>query len=669
MTRFRPEEHGAVGDGKTDDFPAFQAAFTAAVAIARAGGTGVVSCDPSRNYYFGSDGGYLGGGLSLPANLPGFVIVDGGATEVAPGLTGATGARITFSANNWRFVDFRYAADYQTFGNIVIRGFFFDRNGVSQPDHCAIGHFINGRQGARMTNPSAPTDENRMNFANIAVIGCKGTNMPNGPHSGSWVWFNTIQDKPGEATQNTQINIFIDRCDFVGGETGFGLGGGSYSSATAGRPIGMNVWWDNIWCFDSTWSRGAPPDGSTLGVGFQIGSAGAGGGAGCVRCTAQWSNDVNFELDGLQHTLLDGCVSISAWRANYTHNNYNGQAIGPYTNSDDQVISYRSCRSERYAAFQSRGFSTGLGGDGTQTTSRGSQLGTIIYEDCISLYDAPAPLGRQQGGFYAQQNPKILRLSNCQDTYRNWVVSVPGRFSYQAIQVAPGANPASSQTDIQIRGFSAICGGAASNGAPSHEVFGIGGVSFALLIDGVEVQQSILGTAGYTIPAHAYVAISLASGNLQGGRITRVAITKTTNDDPRPQGVVVGSSSVLTISSPLYIENCDFSRMRGTAVPIAIPDATNQALVHTPRNVWPATPPQSHPPTPAIGDAYQNLAGYDVDLLITGGNSRVAKSSDGGKTFSPPFTPANPVRLQHTDTLKLIAYRSAPTLTIIPAAK
>ena len=619
---FRIDDEGAVGDGVADDRDPFANAVAKAVAVAQAGGRGIVEGNPTKTYKVAS-GGFV---YNIPPGLPGDLIIR------------LNGAKVKLTSACWQLFLFDRTADYQTFQRVKVCDMEVDAgtNLVGGAGSVILGNYVTGvGQGQRM-------NYDRITIEDIYGYGINPFSSP------KWVWMTSVHPTAGE-TETRITNVRLRRLDFTGGLSGIVIAGQAGSFAE----VGTNVYMDEIHGEDLTYDCGATPTASAASSGVQFGNDNYGGRATLTRIKVRRTADVGIEVDGFQRATIDSYHGEDCWNTAFTTNNYTNQ-----TDPDDQSILVRDSSYVRSALGRGRGFGCGIGGDGTPSASS-APLGKVSYQRCKSLWKNPAAPSTSQGGFILLSTPRRVEFIDCQDVLQGWSHDVSGSRLCQSILVQPGSTPQTLPCQVVVRNHDVRWKGTrgASGGTPGMTALQINtGTTVELDVDGVTVDYEGLGTA---LQGGSLFIVKLAGtvkGQVHGLRVVRMV------NDSTPRGVDVAAGT--TVSTLVSVEG-DFATMpAGTDVNVA--DSATRAKVligeRTTRRVAPAAAAVTVAASPSV---YQNLDMQPQRVIVRGGTVTSIELSLDGTNWEATGATAGAFVLAPGDQIR-VTYSSAPTMRKVP---
>lgn len=330
---FNVKDYGAVGNGTANDYPAFQAAYNAAVVAG-----GIVYMPPGTYYLNSATYGIVTQVATGTAPPP--VVIWRGAGRGVTTVKLSTNCRGFTSTASASGID-KWA------GNMGFENFTVDNNNVvgSNNNYGVLYDNINYNNIDNMWWERVDT----INVKEAVVSGVERRNI-NISVSGSAAL--------DISTQIQVTNIRVEKCIF--GRTGWG---GNYGVLIQGYTAGGNTGWplltgqmyrtyvyfDNIVIRDCIHNGGTKATGSTTysATNFMVGSTGYGDRVRIENCYGQGSPDDGIEVNSMHDVVIKDCVIYNCNNAAVYMVN-----LGGMVDPERQVYRVENCFSYNTAGFQ-----------------------------------------------------------------------------------------------------------------------------------------------------------------------------------------------------------------------------------------------------------------------------------------------------------------------------
>jgi hypothetical protein len=472
---------------------------------------------PSGGIIFMQPGTYIWSTVpALPPSLPSWLRIVGDSQTVI---------RLTNQAP--RAFDLNAKADNQTFQYIGLEGFTVDCNNTGGIQHVVIGSMKNG---GGWTRP--------VNIQDIIVANVKTINVPSDP-SGATTRGSIYFSIYNAGTQNSFLRIYVEDCDFNGGNYGVIIDTNKNS----------NTYMDEIHFLRCKHDTGlVPTDGWPLGAAnFYIGPGGWGHYAHFQDCKGLGSGDVGFEVNNFDYWMCEDCEAVNAVFHGFYQVNYQTGFV-----ATQQLSVFRNCVADN------SGLSQSARADGFCVACYYPiPLGDFVYDNCqyYTLTSGQGPEG-SSAGFRCYGNGGMVRsltYKNCKITIDN-VPQINGTPTYIVGMYVDtkASNPSAllniENLDVRIRGSKTASGNLYVRGLVIQG-------NLDLNVNGVLVDESITG-----IQSGGQSAMLIGStSSLMKGTIRGLSFISA--NDAGAVGLVFASKSTLTLSPGIGIQQCNFSGM------------------------------------------------------------------------------------------------------------
>lgn len=314
---FNVLDYGALGNGTTDDVAGIRAAWAAAETAA-AGGRGVTVLFPIGHTFACDNALYTSAIQVSPDNA-----------RTRGKITVRVEGTILLSTATYQFMSPRTpvsAGDW--FRNLRITGDgTIDCNNAGGNGHVIFGGYVAGTFLAQV------------NWEYIEIDHLTTVNVPTdstpSPTTKRWnIWLGTNHGSAG-LPQNTITNIAVHDLSLNGGNVGVNVAG------VGPDADGVNVFLDEIYCWNVTFDTGVTPTQYAAQNGFQFGSRGTGGKLRVWNCTAVNIGDDGFEVDQWQDAIVRDCLARDCGVACFMATNF-----GTPSRLADQRATFVNCRAE-----------------------------------------------------------------------------------------------------------------------------------------------------------------------------------------------------------------------------------------------------------------------------------------------------------------------------------
>lgn len=522
--------YGAVGDGVTDDYTAFQNAIAAVEAAG--GGTVYV---PAGTYYLNHPGS---AGLQLSRNNDG----SRGYVRIL-GLGGRP--TIKLSANTPRFLDFNKVADFDTFQKIEVGHLTIDANNVGTKNHVVIGTY------------QAGNTQTWLNLKHIWVHHVDTVNVTSAPIDGDYAGTNNwrvnvqLQTRVNNVGSDINIqNVWVEDCRFNGGNTGVVIGGS-----------GPDPTWARIYAQDYGVRRcyhdtGAVPAQFFGASNFQLGSIARSRRGVLEYCYGYNSGDVGIEVDNFDSGIIRGCTIKDSFSWCYYVRGFN-----PTYSGRGASYNFTDCVAEN----------ANVGGPWAITNlANGATYDRITLKGCRSYVTVPAVI--VSGVNVSSVAISHLILDDFQSSHTG--VNYTGSSSVFGGAIGITGDGTATACRVTLRDVVSTFQGANNgSGVLTWSAITLTDGAYTLDIDGLVSEYDVTTGSNY-----GYRAVNI------GGTGAALTITRGTIRRYRPKmvqtgvgayGIFIGNTTDLTITNAIDIENCDFSLM---------PNATQEIGFNTPTN-------------------------------------------------------------------------------------
>jgi hypothetical protein len=297
--------------------------------------------------------------------------------------------------------------------------------------------------------------------------------------------------------------------------------------------------------------------------------ADAQGGRGRItNCYGEYSGDVGVETDAMTDMLVENVTIQDANAQAFYQTNFNSP-----TNPTSQKLIYRGCVARRESVSVS-GQSHGW----LAQNSNSIALGRIVLENCSyfknnATLDLDGECMRTSGSIDSVEVDKFLcTVEGVNKTDASNVTA--NLFAFGATTGPSGSCPISlRRLRFKLTGARTGSGVLAINGV----ILGQSGVSNIVLdVDGVTWSSTITGLSATSI--HIF-DLGSGGGTTLRGSIRKLRVVNVTGDTA-PKGIVVRTTTSLSISDALWVEDCDFKGFPSGGLPIDYTDATNRPKVY-----------------------------------------------------------------------------------------
>jgi hypothetical protein len=476
---------------------------------------------PSGGVIFMQPGTYIWSTVpALPPSLPSWLRIIGDSQTVI---------RLTNQAP--RAFDLNVSADNQTFQYVWLDGFTVDCNNTGGIQHVVIGSMKNGNGILRPVN-----------IQDIRVMSVKTINVPSGEpgaeRQGATVRGSIYFSIYNNGTQNNFLRIYVEDCDFYGGNYG----------AIIDTNRNSNTYMDEIHFNRCRHDTGLVPTAvwSLGSANFYIGPGGWGHYAHFQDCKGLGSGDVGFEVNNFDNWVCEDCEALNAANYGFYQVNYQTGFV-----ATQQTSVFKNC------VANNSGLSQSVWGVGFGVAYNGTiPLGDFVYDNCEYYALTPANGSieqRSSAGFRCYGKVRSLTYENCRITVDSASQISSSDASIVGMYVDALASNPSAQLNIEnlyvrIRGSKTGSGNFYAKGLVIQG-------NLDLNVNDVLFDESITG-----IQSGGQSAILIGkTSSLMKGTITGLRFISAT--DSGAVGMVFASNSTLTISPIVEMKQCDFSGM------------------------------------------------------------------------------------------------------------
>jgi hypothetical protein len=553
---FSVTDHGARGDGVSNDQPAAQAAYEAAVAA----GGGTVRFPPGKTYFMNT------------ARVPSAIRLepDEHRTRGTIAFSGY-GATVKLSANTRQFIGVPRRAPYETFRNIRIEGFRVDADHVG-------GVSKKGFWGGALASIYGP----RINISNIQIRDCETVNVPSSADAS--LIASSINIGTGKASsdarQNRVTGVTIERCR--------GYGGDAFIQVNAGSSTGgVWAWFDDIVIRDCHHDVGLlMPSGASSS--YHSPSWGYGGRILVENCYSRGTGDVAVEIDAYMNATVRNCLVEEGSGPSFLATNYqypasdNGRVPSAADNAvSRQQITFENCRCVNRQANR---LATGLPGFQARC-SESIPMGNVVFRGCAYQRRPLSPaagLSNEVLGFGGPGRIESVTVDSFDIDIAGLVV--PAGHDRQGLNaivtgppIIPGVPAASTPGTVRRIALRDVRARLHAQVASNELEFSIVAIGYAggafpeVVIDGVTADVAITGSGAPTSVVSALVIggsgeRGLSRPSMGGVDVSHITLARWTSRVlARPNAwapIKVGDRHELTIVGKVHVGSCDCSALK-----------------------------------------------------------------------------------------------------------
>jgi hypothetical protein len=571
---------------------------------------------------------------ALPAGLTGWLRI-----------IGEPGAKISLTTTAPRFLDFNRTGSGITFQYLHVEGFTIDAAALSATGsghHMVLGTW---------TGNSTITGQD-VHFDHITVYGIRTVNVrtaldATAQHFNVWI----VPHVTNNATQYKLTNIRVEQCEFNGGNYGVGVYGNRQSGFTGAD---ADIWEDNIVVKDIYHDTGSVPAAFGSFANVHLGSGAKGGTCWVERIYGKNSWDVGVEIDNFETAHVRDCSFENVFGFAIAITNFvtvpNLKAQTYYLTNITQHRTSGSWSSDSSSVI---GMVQSNNGAGTpQTFGRVIARNVKMFRKGSSL-DTGAGI---EGDLAHLKLPMIEFMLDGAQYQATGLTHTTGSPSPTVIFTSPTSKTKCSLRNIDVQLDGTLGVGSSAIGLTALYLSG----QLDLLVDNVSVNAQLTNVAAFSI--HGMDVGSLGSANING----IIRGFRCSMNDTGGRGIVIDSSTNLTIPSQITMENCDFTGMPSGTTEITWVDTTNKAKTVARGTRWITYPKAVYTITaPTSATATRWNEGYDGTLLITAGTvSNISIGRDGTNFTQIASATGVVLQMQQGDYYR-ITYSVAPTLTVL----
>jgi hypothetical protein len=338
-------------------------------------------------------------------------------------------------------------------------------------------------------------------------------------------------------------NVWIENCDFRGGNEGVAIGGvGPETDGGNSQYVtGLKVFTDNVHVVNCRHSLLCVQTSKFVSANFQIGGSGFGGYAHIANCYGEYSGDVGVEVNAISALVENTTIKDAAQEAFY-YTNYNTPQ-----SANGQEIVFRNCVAKKID------LSSSLDARGWASSSHWSVgLGTLIIDHC-AFYSSVSSF---QTGEAVRMRSSFgmagLTINNFRSVLEGISYSAANNNKINPVMIGVTGgtvHAALEKVELIVR----------AKKQPGAGILLVRGIDLRGKAT-IDLQDIRADLQVMNMPAYSMCGIYIGNdepttlhGTIQRLTVSRIA------DDSNAAGIILQGTATLTIDRELLIKDSDFS--------------------------------------------------------------------------------------------------------------